>query len=98
VKSVVAFEKIILYSELGSFTSNLPLLNKSVLELGEFPTRRSVNTKFKPIKISIIVKNGLKKADDRLKKNFKNRAMPKIKRSAPKSGEENSPICVPNYK
>jgi hypothetical protein len=69
-----------------------------VLELGEFPTRRSVKIKFKPIKISTIVKNGLKIADERLKKNFKKRAMPKIKRSAPKSGEENSPIYVPNYK
>jgi hypothetical protein len=60
--------------------------------------RRSVNIKLRPIKISIIVKNGLKNADERLKKNFKKRAIPKIKRSAPKSGEEKSAICVPNYK
>jgi hypothetical protein len=42
--------------------------------------------------MSIIVKNGLKNAEERLKKNFRKRAMPKIKRSAPKSGEEKSAI------
>ena len=43
----------------------------------------------------MIVKKGLKKAEDRLKKNFKKRAIPKMNRSAPKRGEEKSAIYVP---
>jgi hypothetical protein len=49
-----------------------------VFDSGLEPNRRSVKITFRPIKINKSIKKGLKKAEDKLKKNFMNREIPKI--------------------
>ncbi len=93
VKSVTALENITLYSEFGSCTTNFPTLNIRVFDSGLEPNRKSVNITFRPIKINKSIKKGLKKAVDKLKKNFINKATPKINKIAPSTGEENKIIA-----
>jgi hypothetical protein len=63
-----------------------------VFDSGLEPNRRSVNITFRPIKINKSIKKGLKKAEDKLKKNFMNREIPKINKMAPSMGDENKII------